>query len=348
MASVSRVLALPILIAVFAGALAFSGSIYLDRLMNAPQPIAGPTRIDIKAGSSLRAALAQLHRAGLLPEPHLTELYLRAHRAMFGLKAGRYEIATGSTPLAVLSLLRSGKVVLEQLTVIEGSTFADFRRSLESHPEVHGTIKGRSDAEIMRLIGHGGEFPEGRFFPDTYRFAAGTSDLELLRMAYDRMHAMLEGAWPGRSEGLPLNSSYQALILASIVEKETGLREERPHIASVFLNRLKSGMRLQSDPTVIYGIGAAYDGDIRSRDLITDTPYNTYTRAGLPPTPIALPGAESILAVLHPANTDDLYFVALGDGSGAHAFNSSLEAHNAAVRRYLERLKTQQRGGTER
>ena len=344
----ARFLTALMVVVVLAAVLVFAGSAYLDRVMSTPQAFAAPTRIDIKPGSTLRGALAQLHRLNLLPDARLTEFYLRTHHSMFALKAGRYEIGPHATPLAVLALLRSGRVVLEQLTIIEGSRFTDFRHSLEAHPEVRSTVKGKSDAEVMTAIGHEGEFPEGRFFPDTYRFAAGTSDLDLLRMAYERMRSTLERAWPTRAEGLPLKSSYEALILASIVEKETGLREERPRIASVFINRLKSGMRLQSDPTVIYGIGPAYDGDIRTRDLTADTPYNTYTRAGLPPTPIALPGAESIQAVTHPAQTNDLYFVALGDGSGAHAFNSSLEAHNAAVKRYLERLKAQQRGGSQR
>jgi UPF0755 protein len=310
--------------------------------MRAPQPIPNAQRIDIRAGTTLRAALAQLHAATLLPDARLTELYLRAHRQMFALKAGRYEVEPNATALDVIALLRSGKVVLEQLTVIEGSTFADLRRSLEAHREIRSTLKGRSNEELMRVIGHAGEFPEGRFFPDTYRFAAGTSDAQLLKLAYERMRNTLESEWAKRSEGLPFDSSYQALTLASIVEKETGLRAERPHIASVFINRLRAGIRLQSDPTVIYGIGPGYDGNIRSRDLVTDTLYNTYTRAGLPPTPIALPGAESIVAVMHPAQTNDLYFVATGDGSGSHAFTSTLEEHNAAVKRYLQRLRIEQ------
>jgi len=330
-------------IAVIACAL-YATSIWLDHVMLAPQPIASAQRVDIRAGSSLRGALAQLHSAGLMPDARLSELYLRTHRQMFALKAGRYEVAPDSTPLDVLALLRSGKVVLEHLTIIEGSTFADFRRTLEAHPDVHNTLKGRTNEQLMAAIGHQGEFPEGRFFPDTYRFAAGTTDVELLKLAYERMRTTLETAWPGRLDGLPLKSSYEALTLASIVEKETGLREERPRIASVFINRLRSGMRLQSDPTVIYGIGSSYDGDIRNHDLVTDTPYNTYTRAGLTPTPIALPGAESILAALHPAQTNELFFVAIGDGSGAHEFTASLEAHNAAVKRYLERLRTQHTG----
>jgi UPF0755 protein len=194
----------------------------------------------------------------------------------------------------------------------------------------------------MSALGHPGEFPEGRFFPDTYRFAAKTTDVEILGLAYGAMQRILDEAWQQRSTDLPLQTSYEALILASIIEKETGLPSERPKIAGVFVTRLRKGMRLQTDPAVIYGLGASYDGNIRTRDLTTDTPYNTYTRPGLPPTPIALPGRESILASVKPQETGDIYFVATGTGDGGHHFSKTLEEHNAAVKSYLEHLRAQQ------
>jgi len=238
-------------------------------------------------------------------------------------------------------MLEQGQVVLEQLTVVEGSTFADLRKALEKHPAVTKTLTGKSDAEVMAAIGHANEFPEGRFFPDTYRFAARTTDADILKLAYDSMARVLAQAWAERKEGLPVTTPYEALTLASIVEKETGIANDRPRIAGVFTTRLRKGMRLQTDPAVIYGIGAKYDGDIRTKDLTTDTPYNTYTRAGLPPTPIALPGKDSILAVVRPDETGDIFFVAVGDGTGAHYFSKTLEEHNAAVKRFLARQRQQ-------
>ena len=195
----------------------------------------------------------------------------------------------------------------------------------------------------MSAIGHAGEHPEGRFYPDTYRFAAGTTDRELFALAYRKMAETLEAAWATRAAALPLSSAYEALTLASIVEKETGLASERPRIAGVFITRLRKNMRLQTDPTVIYGLGQTYDGNIRERDLRTDTPYNTYTRAGLPPTPIALPSREAIEAVTRPLETGDIFFVATGIGDGSHVFSATLEEHNAAVQRYLARLRGNRR-----
>jgi UPF0755 protein len=202
-------------------------------------------------------------------------------------------------------------------------------------------LAGKSGDEVMQALGHPGEFPEGRFFPDTYRFAAKTTDRDILLLAYNAMQKLVDSAWAQHAPDLPFDTAYQAVILASVVEKETGLAAERPRIAGVFVSRLRKGMRLQSDPTVIYGLGESYDGDIRNRDLVTDTPYNTYTRAGLPPTPIALPGRESILAAMHPQETGELYFVATATGEGGHHFSKTLEEHNAAVKEYLTRLRSQ-------
>ncbi len=317
----------------------------LDHAFREPGPAPRALRIQIDPGLTVRAVLGRLATAGALAHPRLTEMYLRLHGRRFSIKAGEYEISPHASAAAIVTLLAEGRVVLEQLTIVEGTTFGDFRRALEADHDVRSTLRGKSDAQVMAAVGHSGEQPEGRFFPDTYRFAAGTTDVEILRMAYDKMRRVLATAWSERLTDLPLSSPYEALILASIVEKETGLAAERPLIAGVFIGRLRKGMRLQSDPTVIYGLGARYDGQIHTRDLTTDTPFNTYTRTGLPPTPIALPGREAILAAVRPQQTGALYFVATGEGGG-HQFSTTLEEHDAAVRRYLEHLRAQQGSST--
>ena len=327
-------------LAAVAGA-GYAGATWLAREYSAPGPAAAPIRVEVQPGSTVRGVLKHLAAAGAIAHPRLTELYLRLHGRRFSIKAGEYEVPPRASAAAVVTLLAEGRVVLEQLTVVEGATFADFRRELESDPHVKANLRGASDAAVMAAIGHADERPEGRFFPSTYRFASGTTETEILKMAYDKMSEVLAAAWAERTPGLPLATPYDALILASIVEKESGLASERPLIAGVFIERLKKGMRLQSDPTVIYGMGAEYTGNIRTRDLTTDTLYNTYTRAGLPPTPIALPGRESILAAVQPTDTGDLYFVATGDGDGAHHFSATLADHDAAVRHYLARLREQ-------
>jgi len=317
---------------------------FLAASFRAPGPARATLRVEVPAGVSVRGVLAHLAASGALRHPRLTELYLRLHGRRFSIKAGEYDIPAHASAAQVIELLAEGRVVLEQVTVIEGSTFADFRRALESQPKIRSTLRGRPDAELMSVLGHPGQIPEGLFFPDTYRFAAGTADVEILKLAYERMQAVLAQAWSARHADLPLATPYQALILASIVEKETGLPAERARIAGVFIARMRKGMRLQSDPTVIYGMGEHYDGTIRTRDLTTDTPYNTYTRGGLPPTPIALPGGPSIFAAVQPEDRGELYFVALGDGSGAHQFSATLEQHNLAVQHYLTRLRAQAAG----
>lgn len=314
---------------------------WLAREYAAPGPAQAAVRVEVLPGSTVRGVLKHLAAAGALAHPRLTELYLRLHGRHFSIKAGEYEVPAHASAADVVTLLAEGRVVLEQLTVVEGATFTDFRRELESDPHVRATLRGASDAAVMAALGHEGEHPEGRFFPDTYRFASGTPETEILKVAYDKMSEVLAAAWAERAPNLPLATPSEALILASIVEKETGLASERPLIAGVFIERLKKGMRLQSDPTVIYGMGPEYTGDIRSRDLTTDTLYNTYTRRGLPPTPISLPGRESILAAVHPTETGDVYFVATGDGDGGHHFSATLAEHDAAVRHYLSRLREQ-------
>ena len=326
------------LLIVLAGAAA---AIYWQRassLMSAAGPHLQPVTLVVKPGATVRAVLAELETRGALADRRAVELFLRA-RGWPQIKTGHYEIPAGASPQEILRQLSEGRVVLEALTVIEGWTFADMRRAVEAHAQINVTLRGKDVAGIMSAIGHAGEHPEGRFFPDTYRFAGGTTDRDLYALAYRKMADTLEAAWSARAAALPLANAYEALTLASIVEKETGLASERTRIAGVFTTRLRRNMRLQTDPTVIYGLGASYDGNIRERDLRTDTPYNTYTRGGLPPTPIALPSREAIEAVTRPLETGDIFFVATGNGDGSHVFSATLEAHNAAVARYLSRLR---------
>lgn len=338
-------------VVVLSGAAA-AGYYWLHGEFHAAGPSQDIVRIQVEQGASIRTVLAGLAREGAMRHPRAIELYLRLSGRITGrqlrIQVGMYEIPAGASPAHILELFDQGRVVLEQITVIEGSTFADLRRALDHHAAVTHTLRGKSAAELMSALGHAGEYPEGRFFPDTYRFAAKTTDVEILGLAYNAMQRVLDAAWQQRSADLPLHTPYEALILASIVEKETGLPAERARIAGVFVSRLRKGMRLQTDPTVIYGLGAGYDGEIRTRDLVTDTPYNTYTRAGLPPTPIALPGRDSIQAAVRPQETGELYFVATGTGDGGHHFSKTLEEHNAAVRSYLEHLRNQQHAAMPR
>jgi UPF0755 protein len=318
-----------------------AGAIYWQRstaLMQAAGPHAQPLQLVVKPGATVRAVLADLDRLGAIADRRAVEVQLKL-RGSPQIKTGKYEIPAHASPADILRQLAEGRVLLESLTVVEGWTFADMRRVVEAHPGIRNTLRGKSVAEFMTAIGHDGEHPEGRFFPDTYRFAEGTTDRELFILAYRKMAEALEAAWSRRAQGLPLADPYAVLTLASIVEKETGLASERPRIAGVFVTRLRRNMRLQTDPTVIYGIGESYDGNIRERDLRTDTPYNTYTRGGLPPTPIALPSREALEAVVNPLETGDIFFVATGIGDGSHVFSATLEAHNAAVARYLARLR---------
>jgi UPF0755 protein len=307
--------------------------------MHAPGPQASAVRLTVPPGRSVRGVLNTLEAHGVLRDAWMVELYLRSRGRRVNFKAGEYEVPAGASAAQVLEQIEAGRVLLAAVTIVEGWTFADMRHAIAAQADLAQTLAGKSDAELMQAIGHPGEYPEGRFFPDTYRFAAGTADREIFALAYRQMSALLALAWAGRAQDLPLHSPYEALILASIVEKETGRPDERARIAGVFVSRLRLGMRLQTDPTVIYGVGAAYDGSIHDRDLRTDTPYNTYTRAGLPPTPIALPGRESLLASLHPEVSGALYFVATGNGDGSHHFSATLEEHNAAVQRFLTRLR---------
>ncbi|HEX2494649.1 MAG TPA: endolytic transglycosylase MltG [Steroidobacter sp.] len=300
-----------------------------------------PMVFEMPRGATLRGVAASLQDRGVLERPQVWTAWARLTGRAGGLRAGEYELRPGTTPRDLLKLLNSGRVLLHSITFVEGAAFLDVRRALAAHPAVRNDHQNDSDEEIMRALGAPGLHPEGQFFPDTYHFARGTSDLELLSIAHRRMREALEREWAQRAPDLPLASAYEALILASIVEKETALDRERPQIAGVFVERLRRGMRLQTDPTVIYGMQQTYEGNIRRMDLLRDTPYNTYTRAGLPPTPISMPGLNSIRAAARPEATGALFFVATGEGDGSHHFSRTLAEHNAAVHRYLRRLRRQ-------
>ncbi|HZP65156.1 MAG TPA: endolytic transglycosylase MltG [Rudaea sp.] len=322
-----------VLVAVAAGVAASFYTDYL-RFADAPlAPLAEGVSINVPLGTSLPGTVRLLEDAGVRTE---SPLYWRAlawqMHAAGRLHAGEYALPPGITPRELLRRMAAGEVVQHRFTIVEGWTFAQLRAALAQDAELGHELGAMSDADLMRRLGAAGALPEGWFLPETYNFVKGMSDLDILRRAHEAMQKALDKGWAERAPDLPLESPYQALILASIVEKETGRPEERPRIAGLFLHRLKLGMKLQTDPSVIYGLGAAYDGNLHKRDLEADTPFNTYTRAGLPPTPIALPGAAAIAAVLHPAATDALYFVARGDGT--HEFSATLEAHNRAVDKY--------------
>lgn len=288
--------------------------------------------LEITPGSTAKSVAAQLYSSGYLEYPRFFAWYARFTGSAHKIKAGEYFIAADTMPEFLLQQIVGGQVVQHGVTIVEGWTIRQLRAALAMHPKVLTMLNDVTNDELLAIIGVGEGPAEGRFMPDTYHFPTGVTDKEFLRRAYESMARYLDEAWAGREKNLPLATPYEALILASIVEKETGLADERGRIAGVFIARLEKGMRLQTDPTVIYGIGEAYDGNIRRKDLVTDTPYNTYTRAGLPPTPIALPGREAIDAVLHPNRSGYLYFVSRGDGS--HYFSKTLEEHNAAVRKY--------------
>ncbi|RMG36491.1 MAG: endolytic transglycosylase MltG [Gammaproteobacteria bacterium] len=288
--------------------------------------------IQVERGTNLRQLARRLEDRGVLANADLLYWHARWHGLANRIRAGEFLLPAGTTPPGLLEILISGRPVEYRLTLLEGWTFRQVMAALARDPVLEKTLTDKSPKEVMAAIGHPGEHPEGRFFPDTYSFPRGTTDVQLLRRAYDRMQQVLAEAWARRAPDIAVKTPYEALILASIVEKETGAPEERAQIAGVFERRLRKGMKLQTDPTVIYGMGERYQGNIRRSDLREDTPYNTYVHKGLPPTPICMPGREAIEAVLHPADGSSLYFVARGDGT--HVFSDTLEAHNRAVRRY--------------
>jgi len=327
-----RVLAVLVLLVV-AGAVAY-GWIDYQRFVRSPLVVSAQTpSVDVGKGSNLRDVV------GLLREQHVTTtgpLYWRVLaeqlRVAGRLHAGEYALIAGMTPRDLLLNMAAGKVLQRNFTIVDGWTFRDLRQALAKADKLRQDGASLDDAQLMARIGASGEMPEGRFLPETYAYVKGDSDVDILRRAHAAMAKMLDALWAQRDQQVPLASPYDALILASIVEKETGRADERPRIAGVFVRRLQNHMLLQTDPTVIYGMGESYAGNIHKSDLTTDTPYNTYTRQGLPPTPIAMPGKPAIEAALHPAQGTELYFVSRGDGS--HVFSSSLDEHNRNVACY--------------
>lgn len=288
--------------------------------------------LDVQPGDTPSGVFQRLETQGLLRDSFWLRVYWRLNLSGQSLHSGEYRLTPGMSARDLIGLWQRGEVEQYSLTLVEGWNFRQLRAALQAQPKLQQTLHGLADAEVMARLGQPDLHPEGRFFPDTYRFTRGTSDLDLLKQAYTRLEQVLAEEWQQRAQGLPYQDAYQALIMASIIEKETGVPQERGEIAGVFVRRLARGMLLQTDPTVIYGMGESYRGRISRNDLRRPTPYNTYTTAGLPPTPIAMVGREAIHAALHPKEGRSLYFVARGDGS--HVFSDTLDEHNRAVRQY--------------
>jgi UPF0755 protein len=326
MAFITKVIAGAVLVAVVAG-------VGFARWAHEPIVTEEPViEFTVAPGSGAHAAGQQIADAGVPMQPLLFNLLARATGKSSRLKAGAYELKPGTTPLRLIEQLVRGEFAQESLTIIEGWTFGQMRQAMAANPGLKHDSAALSDEQLMAMVAPEFRKPEGLFFPDTYLFAKHSSDFQIFKQAHAMLMLRLAEAWNRRDPSLPYKTPYEALTMASIVEKETGQRAERGLIAGVFINRLKAGMLLQTDPTVIYGLGMSYDGKIHKRDLETDTPYNTYTRAGLPPTPIALPGLQSLTAALAPAKTSALYFVSRGDGT-SH-FSDNLTEHNRAVNQY--------------
>ena len=314
---------------VLAGALAGLGAWWVN------QPLVMATAsadVSIEPGTSARGVAQVVAQSGVKVEPELLYAWFRLSGDGRRIKAGSYEVERGTTPRSLLRKLVLGEESLRTVVMVEGWTFRQVREALAKADQLTPDVANLSDEAIMQKLGRPGLHPEGRFFPDTYSYSKGSSDLKLLARAMRAMDKHLQAAWDVRAPDTALKSADQALVLASIVEKETGRAADRPTIAAVFTNRLRLGMMLQTDPTVIYGMGAKFDGNLRRKDLQADTPWNTYTRNGLPPTPIAMPGKDALMAAVTPAPSKALYFVARGDGSSE--FSANLEAHNRAVDKY--------------
>lgn len=324
-------------------ALAAVGYFYVTKqvedYLTQPLSIEGKQLFTVNAGTSLNSALTQMTRQEWITPSFAAKLVRRFHPELVQIKKGTYQVEPQSTLRDALNLLVSGKEHQFAITFVEGSRFNEWLAMLAHDEQLEHTLSGKSEAEIAQLLGVEQKKLEGLFLAETYHFTKGTSDLDILKRAHAKLEAILDSAWQQRQADLPLKSPYEALILASIIEKETALEEERTRVASVFVNRLNKRMRLQTDPTVIYGMGESYDGNIRRKDLRTATPYNTYVINGLPPTPIAMPGEASIAAALNPERSAYLYFVA--SGNGGHVFSKSLTEHNRAVRAYLKQLRQQ-------
>ncbi len=327
-----RIVKLGLLLAFVIIVIAGWGWVSLNQYLDEPLPLQESYSYELKPGSNYIRVVNELNQAGMITETRYLRWYGRLTGKARQIKAGEYEIPVGMTARQLVEMLISGKVRQYALTLVEGWNFRQVMDAVHSHPSLEHSLQGLSNEAIMERLGHPGEHPEGRFLPDTYHFPKNLSDVAFLKRAYDAMTNLLAKEWEGRAVGLPFETPYEALILASIVEKETGLASERQAIAGVFVRRLEKRMRLQTDPTVIYGMGERYKGNIRKKDLLEDTPYNTYRRFGLPPTPIAMPGRDAIHATMHPDDSNNIYFVARGDGS--HHFSATLDEHNNAVIKY--------------
>ena len=310
---------------------------------NAPLPgVEAGDNLVVERGDTLRSVVARLREQGIDAGRDLEWRLLARQLGTGGrIQVGEYALEPGITARVLLEQMRDGKVVRHHFTIVEGWNIRELRAGLARATPLVQTIGELDDAALMAALDRPGVHPEGRFLPETYVYTRGDTDLDLLRRANRALEQALQSAWEARAPDLPLEDTDQALVLASIIEKETGIASERAQIGGVFTRRLRAGMRLQTDPTVIYGLGSTYDGNIRRADLLADTPYNTYTRDGLPPTPIAMAGVEAIRAATNPADGDTLYFVAVGDGSGRHVFSRTLDEHNAAVREYVRRYREQ-------
>ena len=321
-------------------AAAAAGLLLLQALhsLNEPLKVTAPLRFKVAPGSRFARVAAELGAQGVIEQPRTWVLYARWKGRASAIKAGEYEIDPGATPRSLLEKLVAGQVVLHSFTIVDGWRVQDMLAALKRDPEI-AVAADEASRDLMAQLGAPGLDPEGQFLPETYRFTEGTSELEILRQAHVALVRELEAAWASRDPALTLKSAAELLTVASIVQKESGVPQELPKIAGLYLHRLRIGMRLQADPTVIYGLGEHYDGQLHSVDLRTDGPYNTYARAGLPPTPIALAGAAAIRATAHPENTDALYFVASPKDDGSHIFSATLEEQNAAVARYVAHLR---------
>jgi UPF0755 protein len=310
--------------------------------LDEPLHLSTALRFKVPPGASFSRVAADLGARGVVAQPKVWALFARFKGLAPMVKAGEYEVQPGTTPRELLMKMVAGQVLLHSFTIVDGWRVADMLEALRHNPDVSATLgQGQqlNPADLMAKLGSPGVAAEGQFLPETYKFVSGTSDIELLRQAHAALTHELASAWSGRDQDIPLHDSYELLIMASIVQKESGLPQELGKIAGLYLHRLAIGMRLQADPTIIYGMGERYDGDIRTVDLRTDGPYNSYTRTGLPPTPIALASAAVMRATARPEKTDALYFVASPKGDGSHVFSATLEQHNAAVAAYLARKR---------
>jgi UPF0755 protein len=331
----SAVLGLLVVVAAFA-------AIQFSSFLNSPVSLSGDGMdFAIESGTSFRAVSDELASLGVISNSRAFRFYARWTEKAGAVQAGDYYIRAGTTPAELLEQFTSGDVKLYSFTIIEGWNHYELLQALHDHEHIDASMTEEDWAGLLDELGASGGYPEGLFLPETYRFPRNTSDRNVLRQAYGLMQEVLAEEWAAKAEETAVANPYEALILASIIEKETARVDERQRISGVFTRRLETGMRLQTDPTVIYGIGPTFNGNLTRRDLRTDTPYNTYTRGGLPPTPIAMPGRAAIHAALHPADGDELYFVATGLGDGSHAFSATKEEHDDAVAEYLRRLRQQ-------